>query len=260
MLPETNPLDKFLTGKHVWPDENEKPPELSHFTGCVAAQSICRDRVLCFNSRKMEDQNEFQLGRMFMMLHPCKKVKEYSWEELCADAEKDVRCWTFSLCNVDNEKTKQEMIRKHCCGKPGGPAVLSFSFVELQQKVNAIMTEDMGNLQAPKNQRCFHFFLPCLYAKKDHGVILKLLKYLFGEYYEELKETYTDKIDRRELAFACSYIFRAMVKADQYQNEHEYRLVKITFDGNDDKSLPFGIDCHPRSIPLPFSCPFCANR
>ncbi len=253
MLLTTNPLDKFLGELGVFPKMPDESLSLYHFTGQVAASAICQGDIRCFNSSQMSDPNEFQLGRMFMMLNPHRKMESYAWEELCADAERNVRCWTFSLCNP-NETNRKQMFMKFCCGKPGGPAIVLFDLADLHAKVSEQMCIDMSNLHMPQSMRCYHFLLPCLYASQDKAAISKLLSFLFGPYLKQLEEAYGNKLNARELAFACSYIFRAIVKADQYKGEKEYRLIIITFDGSNDRSRSFGINYRPKLVSASYFC------
>ena len=248
-----NSLDKFMQDNGIWRLANADDC-LFHYTGMEAALKIKQEGIFGFNSKLMRDKNEFELGRAFMMLHPCSMPEGVSWEELCADVDDNVRCWTFSLCRNDESP---EMVKSYSCGKPGGPVKLVFNSDSLYDAVNKRMYEDLERLNEVDNcRRCYHFLLPCLYAGRDCKKILLLKDYLFGDYLNRLIGL-IPTLSTTEIAKACSYIFRTIVKAERYAHEQEFRLVKITFDGSDAKCTPFAPNSHLTFDITPVRCPLC---
>lgn len=249
-------LDNFLADNCIGEIPNAKEVFLYHYTGADAAAAIIRDGAFCSNSDGMKDEHCFSLGRKFMKAHPCSLANGLNWNKLCSNTDKSVRSWIFSLCRNGND---MQMIQSYACGKPGGPAQLQFSFCDLYEDVHNEMSTDLSTLeQKPQASKCYHFLLPCLYFPSQEQYVLELEQFLFGEYLTSLVEQQSE-LCPKEFAFACKYIFLAMIKDDKYKGEQEYRLVKITFDGCDAKSQPFGIECRPKLEPLPFSCPFCKS-
>ena len=250
-------LDQFLADIGVGISPKAQDAFLYHYTGAEAAYKIRVGGVLCTNSQIMADEQNFKSGREILESQQCLLNYGLSWDELCANADKSVRCWIFSLCR---NKDDMHMIQAYACGKSGGPTQLQFAFSDLYESVHREMEADLATWKTKKQaDRRYHFLLPCLYYPSQKELIIKLEQFLFGEYLTLLMEQQS-KLNYRDFAFACSHIFRAMVKADQFKDEEEYRLVKITFDGNDDKGQPLGIKYRPTLSPLPFICPLCCIK
>ena len=228
-----NKLDKFLWESHKGL-RLQLPKKLYHYTGSKAVASI-KNNLKCFNASAMEDPIEFRLGRCF--LEQMKVQNDFPLNEVLSNpTEELVRCWTFSLCR---EGANIEMGRKYACSKEGYPVVLEFEYEPLAESVSVLMEDDLGKETSSPNPCELHFLLPCIYSISHYSMIKKLQRFLFGEYYKWLCNKLRS-MNNLQIACACSYMFRAMIKCDVYKKEQEYRLVKITFDGSNEKCVPYG--------------------
>ena len=229
-----NTFDKFLRE-----DSNglqlPLPEKLYHYTGSETVAPI-KANLNCFNASTMEDPLEFRLG--FCFLQHMRVRGGYPLNEVLSDpAAESVRCWTFSLCM---EGADVKMGRKYACPKEGHPVILEFEYEQISDAVRELMRKDLKNDDSTAGDlRALHFLLPCLYSVSHLSEIEKVQDFLFEDYYEGLCAK-LQHIGRLEIACACSYMFRAMIKGNDYKKEQEYRLVKITLDGSDEISIPYG--------------------
>ena len=232
---QNNSLDSFL-----WEDGNglrlEKPHELYHYTSSIDEAAI-RAELKCRNSLEQEDKEEFRIGEELLKDIPAD-----------SDISKKVRCWTFSLCTKKNDK---RMLGKYSCSKQGQPLLLEYTFQNLHSLVSILMGSAIEAHQIIE-KGCY-YLLPCLYQGQDNDNMTKLRDFLFGQYLEKLK--CQNFISEGFLTNACRHIFLAMIKAGKYSFEHEFRLVRITFDGRNEERIPFGFCEQPLCQVIQPTCP-----
>ncbi len=232
-----NSLDAFLLAKEGGLGL-ALPEKVYHYTTTLDEDKI-KTELKCRNSTKHEDKQEFKLGLSLL-------------QDIFPTFQKSskVKCWTFSLCS---ENYNRRMLGKYSCSKQGSPLILEYNFDDIRRRVRALM--DKAIVDGALKARGCYYFLPCLYRNKDEDAIWKLKAFLFGKYLSNLKCFLPLSDDF--LKEACSHIFRAMVKDEQYSFEQELRLVRITFTGSNMERIPFGFNPQPVFTSTIATCAFC---
>ncbi len=237
-----NSLDAFL-----WSDKDglqlKMPARLYHYTSSDDVAKIMAE-LKVRNSIHQEDKEEFTLG--LSLLNDISSIKQAG----------EIRCWTFSLCTRDDNK---RMLGKYSCSKSGRPLILEYDFIQVRDGVRSLMAKSIEGRRLIDTG--FYFLLPCLYLDQDKTSIGKLKHFLFERYATVklkplLRDCTKDFIDE-----ACCHLFRSMVKSDKYSFEHEYRLVRITFDNSDEERMPFGFSIQPYfKVVSPLLCKLCEKE